>query len=75
MQGIGQVEIFQVALKETHVMEVKRIFIYLNETTEFGLWYPKENVITMVTYIDVGWVGNIDEKISTSGVKFYLGDF
>jgi hypothetical protein len=41
MQAIGQVVIFQETLKETHVMEVKRIFRYLKATKEFGLWYPK----------------------------------
>ena len=35
MQAIGQVEIFQATPKETHVMEVKRIFRYIKGTIEF----------------------------------------
>jgi hypothetical protein len=32
MQSIGHVSIFQAAPKETHVMEVKRIFRYIKAT-------------------------------------------
>jgi hypothetical protein len=52
MQEVGKVVRFQETPKETHVMEGKRIFIYLKGTTEFGLCYPKENEMTMVTYTD-----------------------
>jgi hypothetical protein len=75
MQEVGQVAIFQATLKETHVMTVKRIFRYLKGTTEFGLWYLKGNEMTMVTYTDVDWEGSIDDRRSTSGATFYLGDF
>jgi hypothetical protein len=61
MQVVGQVAIFQAAPKETHVLAVKRIFKYLKGTTEFGLWYPKGNEMTMVTYTDVYWEGSIDD--------------
>jgi hypothetical protein len=74
MQAIGQVAIFEVALKETHVLAVKRIFRYLKGTTEFGLWYPKGNEMTMVAYIDADWAGSIDDQRSTSRATFYLGD-
>jgi hypothetical protein len=36
--------------KETHVMEVKRIFRYLKATKDYGLWYPKGNDISLVAY-------------------------
>jgi hypothetical protein len=59
MQAVGHVARFQVALKETHVMAVKRIFKYLKGTTEFGLWYPKGNELTMITYTDADWAGSM----------------
>jgi hypothetical protein len=74
MQAIGQVSIFQAISKETHVIAVKGIFRYLKGTTEFGLWYLKGNDMTMVNYIDANWEGSIDDKRSTSGASFYLGD-
>jgi hypothetical protein len=61
MQAVGQVAIFQAAPKETHVLAVKRIFRYLKGTTEFGLWYPKGNEMTMVAYADADWAGSIDD--------------
>jgi hypothetical protein len=45
MQEVGKVAIFQAALKETHVMEVNRIFKYIKATKDFGLWYPKKKII------------------------------
>jgi hypothetical protein len=67
MQVVGQVVRFQETPKETHVMEVKRIFIYLKETKDFGLWYPKGKEISLVTYTDADWEGSIDDRRSTSG--------
>jgi hypothetical protein len=55
-------------------MEVKRIFIYLKETKDFGLWYPKGNDLSLVAYTDADWEGSIDDRRSTSGASFYLGE-
>jgi hypothetical protein len=75
MQAVGQVAIFQEAPKETHFMEIKRIFRYLKGKTKFVLWYRQRNELTMVAYTDADWEGRIDDRISTSGETFYLGDF
>ena len=74
LQVVGQVEMFQATPKETHVLAVKRILRYLKGTIDFGLWYPKRNDLNLVTYIDADQVGNIDDRKSTSGASFYLGD-
>jgi hypothetical protein len=55
MQVVGQVVRFQEALKETHVMEVKRIFRYLKETKDYGLWYQKGNDLSLVSYTIADW--------------------
>jgi hypothetical protein len=75
MQEVGHVARFQATPKVTHAMEVKRIFRYLKGTIAFRLWYPKENEMTIVTYTYENWSGNIDDRRSTSGAIFYLGDF
>jgi hypothetical protein len=41
MQANGQVERFQATPKESHVMEIKRIFRYIKGIEDYGLWYPK----------------------------------
>jgi len=40
-----------------------------------GLWYPKRKKLTLVAYTNAYWVGIIDDKRSTSGASFYLGDY
>jgi hypothetical protein len=41
MQAIEMVVRFQSSPKESHVMNVKRIFRYLKGTSDFGLWYAR----------------------------------
>jgi hypothetical protein len=65
---------FQAAPKESHVQAVKRIFIYLKGTTEFGLWYPKGKDLSLIAYTYADWSGCIDDRRSTSGATFYLGE-
>ena len=65
---------FQAAPKESHVLVVKRIFRYLKGTKEFGLWYPKGKDLSLISYTDVDWVGCIDDRQSTNGAAFYLGE-
>jgi hypothetical protein len=54
---------------------VKSIFRYLKLTKAFGLWYPKGKDLSLIAYTDADWVGHIDDRQSTSGAAFYLGDF
>ena len=56
------------------MLTVKRIFIYLKGPEEFGLSYPKEKDLSLIAYIDADWVGCIDDRQSTSGAVFYLGE-
>ena len=52
MQVVGQVARFQASPKETHIIAVKRIFMYLKGTMDFGLWYPKGNELTLIAHLD-----------------------
>ena len=65
---------FQAEPKESHMLAVKKIFIYLKGTKEFGLWYPKGNDLSLIAYIDAYWASCNDDRRSTSGVKLYLGE-
>jgi hypothetical protein len=67
MKVVGLVARFEVAPKETHVQLVKIIFIYLKGTLDFDLWYSRGEYFTLTTYTDVNWVGDIDDRKSTSG--------
>ena len=60
MQEIGQVARFQETPKESHILAMKRIFIYLKETYDFRLWYPKGRDLSLIAYTDADWEGFID---------------
>lgn len=64
---------FQSAPKETHVVAVKRIFLYLRGTMGYGLWYPKGKDFTLIAYSDADWwAGCVDDRKSTSVVLSFL---
>ena len=54
-------------------MAVKRIFRYLKGTEDYGLWYKLGVNLDLKVFTDVDWVGNIDDRKSTSGGAFFLG--
>jgi hypothetical protein len=60
MEAIKQVARFQKAPKESHVLAVQKIFRYLKEIEEFGLWYPKGKDISLVAYTNADWASCID---------------
>jgi len=74
LQAMCMVARFQVSPKETHVTAVKWIFRYLKGTMDYGLWYPKGKDFTVIAFSDAYWVGCVDDRKSTSGGAFYLGD-
>ena len=53
---------------------VKRIFRHLKVIEDYGLWYKKEGYFVIRFYTDVDQDGNIDDKKSTSGGSFFLGE-
>jgi hypothetical protein len=74
MHSIGMVGIYQSAPKQSHLLAVKRIFRYLKETMNYGLWYPKNQNFQLSSYSDADWANRMDERKSTSGGAFFLGD-
>jgi hypothetical protein len=74
MQPIGLVARFQVAPKETHVQAVKIIFRYLKGTLDFILWYSRGEEFTLTIYTYVDWECSVDDRKSTSGGAFFLGN-
>lgn len=56
------------------MVAVNRIFRYLKGTDEYGLLYPHKGDFSLSVFIDSYWVGNIDDRKSTSGGAFFLGD-
>ena len=72
--SVGVCARYQAAPKESHLIAVKRIIRYVNETPDYGLWYSKDSNACLAGYLDVDWVGNVNDRKSTSGGCFYLGN-
>ena len=68
------VDRFQATPKESHVQAMKRIFRYLKGAIDLGLWYPSKNSLSLKAYSNVDWVGCVDDRESTSGGAFILGE-
>ena len=43
-------------------------------TVEFGLWYSFDTTSVFVGYYDVDWAGCAEDRKSTSGGCFFLGN-
>jgi hypothetical protein len=74
MHVVGMVGRYQAAPKQSHLLVVKRIFRYLKGTMDYGLWYPRNQNFQLSVYSDIDWANYVDERKSTSGGAFFLGD-
>ena len=53
---------------------MKRIIRYVNGTSDYGLWYSKDSNACLASYLDADWAGSVDDRKSTLGGCFYLGN-
>ncbi|GKA92472.1 retrovirus-related pol polyprotein from transposon TNT 1-94, partial [Tanacetum coccineum] len=65
---------YQARPTEKHLKEVKRIFRYLKQTINMGLWYSKDSGFELIAYSDADHAGCNDDCESTSGGIQFLGD-
>ncbi|GKB49184.1 retrovirus-related pol polyprotein from transposon TNT 1-94 [Tanacetum coccineum] len=59
---------------EKHLKEVKRIFQYLKETINMGLWYLKDYGFELIAFSDADHAGCLDTRKSKSGGIQFLGE-
>ncbi|GJY99767.1 retrovirus-related pol polyprotein from transposon TNT 1-94 [Tanacetum coccineum] len=57
-----------------HLKEVKRIFRYLRQSYNMGLWYPNDSRFELIAYSDADHAGCKDDCKSTLGGIQFLGD-
>ncbi|RWR92079.1 Dimer_Tnp_hAT domain-containing protein/DUF4371 domain-containing protein [Cinnamomum micranthum f. kanehirae] len=60
--------------KESHIHSVKRIMKYVSGTVDFGIWLSKDTNTTPVGYSDADWAGCTDDRKSTTGGCFFIGN-
>ena len=72
--SVGVCARYQASPKESHMTAVKRIIRYINGTPDYGLWYSKDSNACLAKYSDANWASSVDDRKSTSGGCFYLGN-
>ena len=72
--SVGVYTRYQAAPKESHLTAVKQIIRYVYGTLDYGLWYSKDTNACLASYSDADWARSVDDRKSTSGGCFYLGN-
>ncbi|KAK0591784.1 hypothetical protein LWI29_007955 [Acer saccharum] len=70
--SVGVCARYQSDPKEFHLSSVKRIICYVNGTSNYRIWYSFDTNDSIVSFSDVDWAGNCDDRKSTSGGCFFL---
>ncbi|GJR23964.1 retrovirus-related pol polyprotein from transposon TNT 1-94 [Tanacetum coccineum] len=66
---------YQAKPTKKHLIAVKRIFRYLKDSNNIGLWYPKDTSFELTAFSDSDQAGCLDSRKSTSGgIQFLGGD-
>ncbi|GKE60453.1 uncharacterized mitochondrial protein-like protein, partial [Tanacetum coccineum] len=65
---------YQTRPTEKHLKKVKKIFRYLRQSINLGLWYLKDSGFELIAYADADHAGSNDDCKSTFGGIQFLGD-
>ncbi|GJV14100.1 hypothetical protein Tco_1359423 [Tanacetum coccineum] len=66
---------YQAKPTKKYLTAVKRIFRYLKDSINMGLWYPKDTDFELTAFSDSDHAGCLDSRKSTSGgIQFLGGD-
>ncbi|GJV33833.1 retrovirus-related pol polyprotein from transposon TNT 1-94 [Tanacetum coccineum] len=65
---------YQASPIKKNLEALKRVFWYLRETINWGLWYPKDTAMALTAYADADHVGCHDTRRSTSGSAQFFRD-
>jgi hypothetical protein len=58
----------------SHLTQVKRILKYISGTSDYGILYGHDENSKLVGYCDADWAGSADDRKSTYGGCFFLGN-
>ena len=72
--SVGVCARFQSQPTTTHLSYVKRIIKYIHGTADYGILYSFDTNSCLVGFSDADWGGNSDDRKSTSGGCFFLGN-
>ena len=72
--SVGVYARYQANIKESHMIAFKRVIKYVKTIADFGVWFNKDTNDVLAGYSDADWVGNVDDRKSTLGGCFYVGN-
>ena len=72
--SVGVYARYQANPKESHLIALKIIIKYVKATVDFRVWYSKDTNDVLTGYSDVNWARNADDRKSTLGGCFYVGN-
>src|ERR1044072_8971640 len=75
--GVGLVSRYIEDPKKIHLLAVKRLFRYITRTVVNEVYIPgkkSENELKMVGYTDADWCSDKQDRKSTTGYLFKLGE-
>ncbi|KAG6502978.1 hypothetical protein ZIOFF_035267 [Zingiber officinale] len=74
LYAVGIVSRYMEDPTTTHLKIAKRILRYIKGTIDFELLYSTSNHFKLEGYSDSDWGGDIDDRKSTTGFVFFMGD-
>jgi hypothetical protein len=72
--AVGVCARYQAEPKMSHLNQVKRILKYVSGTSDYGILYSHGEDTRLLGYCDADWAGSADDRKSTSGGCFFLGN-
>ena len=72
--NVGVCARYQVNPKESHMITLKIIIKYVKTTADFSVWYNKNTNDVLTGCSNANWAGNANNRKSTSGGCFYVGN-
>jgi len=71
---VGVCARYQADPKMSHLTQVKRILKYINSASDYGILYSSYENSKQIGYCDADWAGSADDRKSTYGGCFFLGN-
>ena len=70
MHIVGKNRVF---LRHNHWLAVKGVLRYLQGTSNFGILFSDSFGVSLTSYTDSDWVGNLDDRRSITVYAFSIG--
>lgn len=74
LYGVGLVSRYMETPDQSHLNAAERILCYIKVTIDDGLFYTKRQDFRLIGYSDNDWGRGMDERKSTTGFTFFIGD-